>query len=217
MKLFTQVKLPQMSFSLAQFSIGTYQGLVPDIPPFNTKTHMPKCLMQDGAIALWVLHIHGSSICGCEMPTVCLITVHSYLLLLLRGFLKSGICLKLGGLIFFSFLPLFSLIFLKSVSLMCLSTDIVCRYFSSSSLQLYLSYTVFSGLDNTCLFLVPSQCLTLKKGCTGEIVWNCFGIVWNCFHDDGKTYFELDTGFEGLNPTYQKVHIFLDYLTHYFM
>lgn len=62
--------------------------------------HMPKCLMQDGAIALWVLHIHGSSICGYEMPTVCLITIHSYLLLLLRGFLKSGICPKLGGLIF---------------------------------------------------------------------------------------------------------------------
>lgn len=169
---------------------------------------MPKCLMQDGAIALWVLHIHGSSICGCEMPTVCLKTVYSYLLLLLRGFLKSSICLKLGGLIFFSFLPLFSLIFLKSVSLMCLSTDIVCRHFSSSSLQLCLSCTVFSGLDNTGSFLVPSQCLTLKKGCSGEIVWNCSGIVWNCFHDDRKTYFELDAGFEGLNPTTRRYRSF---------
>lgn len=88
---------------------------------------MPKCLMQDGAIALWVLHIYGSSICGYEMPTVCLITVHSYLLLLLRGFFLKWHLPQIRWVNFFSFLPLFSLIFFKSVSFMCLSTNIVCR------------------------------------------------------------------------------------------
>lgn len=38
-EIIPQVKLLQVSFSLAEFSIGTYQGLVPDLPPFNTKAH----------------------------------------------------------------------------------------------------------------------------------------------------------------------------------
>ena len=30
--------------------------------------------------------------------------------------------------------------------------------------------------------------------------WDCLEL---CFHDERKTYFELDAGFEGLNPAYQ--------------